>query len=78
MLEYVRFLREEEKSHREYLETLYTSTLAVLGTLSDRGYCLDRFLQLKTKGREGRRRRPISTARSKKNCNKRMDEFRNS
>jgi hypothetical protein len=33
LMEYAKYLREEEKAHREYLERLYTITIAVLGVL---------------------------------------------
>lgn len=49
LLEYARFLREEEKSHREYLENLYTTTSVVLGLLVTLGVGLIGFFQFKTK-----------------------------
>lgn len=49
LLEYARFLREEEKSHREYLEHLYTTTSVVLGLLVTIGVGLIGFFQFKTK-----------------------------
>ena len=49
LLEYARFLREEEKLHREYLEKLYTTTVVVLGALITLGLGLIGFLQFKTK-----------------------------
>ena len=49
LLEYAKFIREEEKSHREYLEKLYTTTVAVLGLLILTGIGLIGFLQFKTK-----------------------------
>lgn len=49
ILKYVEFLREEEKSHREYLEKLYTTTSVVLGVLVTVGVGLIGFLQFKTK-----------------------------
>ena len=49
MLEYAKFLREEEKSHREYLEKLYTTTTLVLGLLVTVGIGLVGFFQFRTK-----------------------------
>jgi hypothetical protein len=48
-LEYAKFLREEEKAHREYLEKLYTTTTIVLGVLVTIGIGLVSFFQIKTK-----------------------------
>ncbi len=45
VLEYAKFLREEEKSHREYLEALYSKTFIVGGALA----ALIAFFQWKTK-----------------------------
>jgi hypothetical protein len=49
LLEYARFLREEEHAHREYLEKLYTITLIVLGVLATIGTAGITFFQIKTK-----------------------------
>jgi hypothetical protein len=49
LLEYVKFLREEEKLHREYLEKLYTITIIVLGALGTIGTALISFFQYKTR-----------------------------
>ena len=49
LLEYAKFLREEEKAHREYLEKLYTTTTIVLGVLVTIGIGLVSFFQIKTK-----------------------------
>jgi hypothetical protein len=49
LLEYAKFLREEEKAHREYLEKLYTTTTIVLGILVTIGIGLVSFFQIKTK-----------------------------
>jgi hypothetical protein len=49
LLEYAKFLREEERNHREYLEKLYTTTTVVLGVLVTIGIGLINFFQVKTK-----------------------------
>lgn len=49
VLEYLKFLREEEKAHREYFESLYTRTTVVLGLLVTLGVGLIGFLQFKSR-----------------------------
>jgi hypothetical protein len=48
-LEYAKYLREEEHAHREYLETLYTRTTAVLGLIVAIVIALVSFFQFKTR-----------------------------
>jgi hypothetical protein len=48
-LEYAKFLREEEKSHRDYLEGLYRMTIIVLGAAVSIGTAGITFLHFRTR-----------------------------
>src|SRR5262245_26015266 len=49
LLEHARFLREEEKAHRDFLESLYTRTLGLLAILVTAGIAAIAYFNFKSR-----------------------------